>query len=1243
MADFTGSDGNDVLVGTDDNDNLYGLDGADFLKGLFGDDYIDGGAGSDRATYYLTNPAFGGVTVSLMISGPQDTGAQGWDTLVNIENLSGTPFSDTLTGDDTANWLWGSPATLGNGSISALNNDFLYGMGGNDLLVVGIGNHTIDGGADNDTLRFTENGSPEGPVIINLQLQGQAQDTGQGTWIITNIENLSGGLANDSLGGNSAANVLAGDGGNDSLNGRGGDDILYGDGRIATNADNIITTTADVAELGVADGNDAIQGGFGNDQLYGGGGNDVLNGGFDNDIVDGGDGNDRAGFYQADPTLGGVTVSLMLQGSAQNTGEGMDTLTNIEHLSGTPFSDTLTGDGGDNWLWGSAATYFDGTNNVVSSTNNDFLYGLGGNDLLTVGIGNHTIDGGADNDTLSFTENGAPEGGITVNLNQQDGSSQNTGQGNWILLGIENVSSGVANDNLTGDGNANILAGNAGNDTLFGNAGNDTLYGDGRIATNFDQVITTTPDVAALGDPAIPADGADVLWGGDGSDTLYGGGGNDQLFGGNIGPIGSVDQPLDGADTLYGGAGNDLLRGSNGDDYLDGGVGDDNLRGDTGNDTLVGGDGRDFVSYRFDDADITSGVTFDASNFASASNFTMSDGRGGTDTLSDVESLGITGSAFDDILTGSQFAVSTPTSIANVISGNDGSDQVYGGNYADQLNGGNGDDYLEGRGGDDFLTGDAGNDTIYAGGGIDNVDGGIGDDLIRGGSGDDVILGGDGDDNISGEVGNDTIDGGNGRDFITYGFTDAGVTAGITLDASNFASAVTFTMGDGRGGTDTLSNVEYLGVLGSQFDDVIIGSQFATSTSVNPANILSGGAGNDQLTGGGVWDQLDGGTGNDILDGRGGGDSLTGGAGNDQLLGGDGDDVLNPGPGVDIANGGAGSDTLFLDYSTLTGNVKMQAPSSAGDGSITESKANSVTFTSIESFVITTGGGGDSVSTGAGNDTINTGAGNDSVNSGTGDDTISTGEGTDSIEFQSSFTGADSVNGGGGTDTVTLRAGANAVLGFNSLVGVEVLSLASGSFNLTMNSDGNVAAGGLLTISGGALKDNVFISASGESDGRFAITTGSGTDAILSGQQADTINTGAGNDFIAGNGGDDIMTGGNGADTFSFGSSTGHDRITDFTSTDRITMDSSSGVTSFNQLTITQVGKDTLISWGSAGNDITLVGVKASTVNAAEFQFTGAAPAVQQASLTLDASAQTSDHAHHHTTFVDFANDHLFG
>ena len=1663
MADFTGTGGNDVLVGTDGNDNLYGLGGADFLKGLFGDDYIDGGAGNDRATYYLTNPAFGGVTVSLMLQGqPQDTGAQGWDTLVNIENLSGTPFSDTLTGDNGDNWLWGSPATLGDGSISSLNNDFLYGMGGNDLLVVGIGNHTIDGGDDNDTLRFTENGSPEGPVFIDLNLQGSAQDTGQGSWIITNIENLSGGVANDFLTGDDNSNVLAGDNGDDTLNGGGGDDTLLGDGRIATNANNAIRTTLDVVTLGDAgNGNDILHGGSGDDVLLGGGGNDqlygednadLLRGGLGDDLIDGGTGNDRAGYYQDDPNIGGVTVSLGLQDQPQDTGsQGMDTLHSIENLSGTPFADVLTGDDGDNWIWGSPAVLADGS---ISNSNDDQLYGMGGNDLLEVGIGNHTIDGGADNDTIRFTENAFADGPVSIDLNQQDGSAQNTGQGNWILLNIENACGGTGNDILTGDGNANVLSGYNGNDTLFGKAGDDTLYGDGLVAVNYDGVITTTPDVATLGGLN---DGNDFLWGGDGSDTLYGGGGNDQLFGGDIGPIGSIDQPLDGADilhggdgadllrgasgddqlfgddgndnlrgdlgndtidggagwdtvwyrfddagvtsgvtldassfgsavtftmsdgrggtdtlsnveslqitgsafndvfsgsefaistpggfansisglggndvilgaddndfldggdgndrvigfggndvlnggagtdyitgglgddaidggdgidragylttdpaiggatvslmisgpqdtgqgidtltgienlsgspfadnltgddnanwlwgggstingvvqstnndtlngmggddilyvgfgnhsidggtendslrftengapegnltinlnqqdgtaqntgqgnwtllgienvfggggndqltgdgnanvlggdagndqlsgaggddtlygdgqiygdaaftvgivpdtgaagndnltggngsdtiyggggndqliggtnggasaqpldgadTLYGEAGNDLLRGGNGDDLLSGGDGDDNLRGDLGNDTIDGGDGRDFVSYRFDDASVTSGVTFNASTIGNGT-VVISDGRGGTDTVSNIESVGISGSAFNDILTGSQFATSTPTSIANVISGNDGNDQLYGGNFADQLNGGNGDDYVEGRDGDDFLTGDAGNDTIYAGGGIDNVDGGIGDDLIRGGAGDDIIVGGDGDDNISGETGNDTIDGGAGRDFITYAFTDAGVTSGITLDASNFASAATFTMGDGRGGTDTLSNVEYLGVLGSQFDDVITGSQFATSTSVNPANILSGGAGNDTLTGGGNWDQLDGGTGNDVLNGGGGGDSLTGGAGNDQLNGGDGNDFLNPGSGLDAVDGGAGLDTLLIDYSATTAAVKMLAPSPSGNGSIAASKTDTVTFKGIEAFSITTGGGADSIATGGGNDTINTGAGNDTIVSGGGSDHISAGAGNDLIQFgPNTFDISDVVDGGAGADTLAFTGGSAVDTFLTNVTSIETLTLAAGNYYLIAG--GVVADGGVMTVNASGLKEALSFDGFPASGGSFNILSGSGNDTLRGSARADTINGGAGADIIQGCGGDDILTGGNGADTFVFDS--GHVRITDFTSSDRISFNSG-GPTQFSQLVITQAGKDTVINWGT-GDNITLAGVKASTVNASEFQFAASAAVVQQASLTLDATASGNDHDHFHA-HSSFANDHLFG
>ena len=51
-----------------------------------------------------------------------------------------------------------------------------------------------------------------------------------------------------------------------------------------------------------------------------------------------------------------MTVDLNLQGTAQDTGQGMDTLIGIENVSGSIYGDHLVGDEGDNVLWGSAST-----------------------------------------------------------------------------------------------------------------------------------------------------------------------------------------------------------------------------------------------------------------------------------------------------------------------------------------------------------------------------------------------------------------------------------------------------------------------------------------------------------------------------------------------------------------------------------------------------------------------------------------------------------------------------------------------------------------------------------------------------------------------------------------------------------------------------------------------------------------------------------------------------------------------
>ncbi|RID90325.1 hypothetical protein D2N39_18340 [Gemmobacter lutimaris] len=147
-----GVDGSDVLYGGDSNDGLYGGAGNDQIFGMndndrlfggAGNDTLDGGAGVDFADY---RPAAGtGVNVNLSIAGSQLVSAsEGFDTLVNIENLSGSGFGDTLTGNAGDNVIYGIEG-----------NDTISGGGGVDRLIGGLGQDTLTGGAGADVFFFT--------------------------------------------------------------------------------------------------------------------------------------------------------------------------------------------------------------------------------------------------------------------------------------------------------------------------------------------------------------------------------------------------------------------------------------------------------------------------------------------------------------------------------------------------------------------------------------------------------------------------------------------------------------------------------------------------------------------------------------------------------------------------------------------------------------------------------------------------------------------------------------------------------------------------------------------------------------------------------------------------------------------------------------------------------------------------------------------------------------------------------
>src|SRR6185295_1620285 len=180
---------------------------------------------------------------------------------------------------------------------------------GDDTLDGGAGDDILNGGGGIDTASFA---SSTDAVTVGLGPTGNGfaeHDGGEFDQLVS-IENITGSAFNDFINGNDADNVLNGGDGGDALFGRGGADTLIG--------------------------------GNGNDFLRGSDGADILNGGA---------GWDRVSSFVPSPTSG-ITFDLRIQGVAQNTGQGMDTLIGIEHASGTILSDTLIGDDASNWLWG---------------------------------------------------------------------------------------------------------------------------------------------------------------------------------------------------------------------------------------------------------------------------------------------------------------------------------------------------------------------------------------------------------------------------------------------------------------------------------------------------------------------------------------------------------------------------------------------------------------------------------------------------------------------------------------------------------------------------------------------------------------------------------------------------------------------------------------------------------------------------------------------------------------------------
>ena len=424
-----------------------------------GNNVLDGAGGGDTVSYAL---ASAGVIVSLVTAGSQATGGSGSDTLISIENLTGSGFNDNLTGNAVNNVLDGGAG-----------NDTLNGGAGADTMLGGDGSdlYIIDNAGD--LVTETNAAAAGGIDTVNALVDHT---------LSANVENLNLIAAGAVKGtGNGLDNLIYAGAGNNVIDGAGGTDtVSYA---LASAGVTVSLATAGVQATGGSASDTLIS----IENLIGSGFNDSLTGNSANNVLDGGAGSDFL-----------------------NAATGADTM--------------LGGDGTDSYCVDHAGDLVSESNSSLATGGNDIVYsylaaytltanverlrlmlagasnGTGNalDNTLYAGDGNNVLDGVSGVDTASYQFATA-----AVSVSLATTAAQATGgSGSDTLQNIDNLVGSNFHDTLVGDAQANTLNGLALNDYLDGGAGNDVLLGgDGT-------------------DLLIGGLGQDLLTGGTGSDTF---------------------------------------------------------------------------------------------------------------------------------------------------------------------------------------------------------------------------------------------------------------------------------------------------------------------------------------------------------------------------------------------------------------------------------------------------------------------------------------------------------------------------------------------------------------------------------------------------------------------------------------------------------------------------------------------------------------------------------------------------
>ncbi|MGL3609185.1 calcium-binding protein [Rhizobium sp. G187] len=977
--------GSSAINGTGNGqaNNIVGNGANNVLAGLGGADSLDGGAGSDTASYAASAAA---VTISLATATADGGDATG-DILLNIENILGSGFDDTIEGN--------------------------------------AGTNNLNGGAGIDTLSYSHAAAG---ISINIGSTAAQATGGAGTDTVSAFENIIGSAFTDTLTGSTGVNVLTGGFGADTLLGKAGSDLyIYraGDGDDTINDDSGSTAEIDTLDLSFVASSDTLLTRVGQDlkirinttgetitvrnqflsttanwgieslrfsdttwdlstintnawyrgtgstetitgsdttadTIDPGAGNDTLVGGFGNDvyIYASGYGNDTVnekttgsdidtlklvGLTQADIRFErpfndqtDVVIRILSSGETLTLDTQFDLEGGVERIVFADGSVLGAADWSLDALLSSLAAIYgtSGNDQITGSAGNDMIRGLAGDDTISGGTGADILEGGQGNDTYTLDN----VGDTVVELSGEGTDLVRSSTDHTLEANVENLTlTGSAAINGAGNILANQLIGNTGNNILEGGAGADAI--DGGSGTDTASYSTSASGVTVNLTTATATGGdaaGDVLTN---IENLTGSGFDDSLTGNTA------------ANVLFGGAGNDLLSGGTGNDTLDGGTGSDIMTGGTGNDIYVIDEASDSIVENANDGTDTVQSSIDYTLSANLENL----------TLLGAASVNGAGNAGANILIGNE--------AGNQLSGNDGNDT---------------------------LSGNAGNDSLSGGAGNDAHDGGLGADLMNGGLGNDTY--------IVDDIGDAVVEAPNeGTDSVT-----ASITYALAANVENL----------------TLSGASAIDGTGNALANAITGN--------TGSNHLSGGDGNDTLAGAAGDDVIDGGNGNDTIDGGTGVDAMSGGAGDDTYT------IDNLGDSV-VELAGEGTDTARSSVSillaanvenlTLTGSSAINGTGNAGANVITGNSGNNIIAGLAGADRLDGAGGNDTVSyeTSSAAVSINLATSSASGGDATGDVLLNF-ENITGSQFDDTLTGNSTVNiltGSGGNDMLSAGTGSD--------------------------------------------------------------------------------------------------------------------------------------------------------------------------------------------------------------------------